>query len=248
MNSVDVINTTTNTVSTTITVGTNPMGISVSPDGSKVYVANDGSFSVSVISTATNTVTGTISVGTSPFGLSISPSGNKVYAVNSTTNSVSVINTSTNTVSATIPVGIGPYGVSVSLNGSKVYVANDNGNSISVIDTITNTVSATISVGNNPYAFGNFISTYPIINSGIETQYFDAENIILYPNPTSGQITVALQSDNAEIIVTDLLGQQIIKTKATQKATNLQLDNNGVYIVYVTTKQGTTARKLIVNR
>ena len=37
---VSVINTATDTVSATITVGTEPFGVSVSPDGSKVYVAN----------------------------------------------------------------------------------------------------------------------------------------------------------------------------------------------------------------
>ena len=35
---VSVINFVTNTVSATIPVGSNPLGISVSPDGSKVYV------------------------------------------------------------------------------------------------------------------------------------------------------------------------------------------------------------------
>ena len=39
-NTVSVINTATNTVSATITVGNNPDGVSVSPDGSKVYVTN----------------------------------------------------------------------------------------------------------------------------------------------------------------------------------------------------------------
>ncbi len=39
-NTVSVINTATNTVSDTITVGSTPIGISVSPDGSNVYVAN----------------------------------------------------------------------------------------------------------------------------------------------------------------------------------------------------------------
>ncbi len=71
--------------------------------------------------------------------------------------------------------------------------------------------------------------------------------ISIYPNPTNGLFTVVLPTDKAEINVTDILGQ-ILKTQATQKTTNLQLDNNGVYIVYVTTKQGTIARKLIVNR
>ena len=81
-NTVSVINTATNTVSATITVGSDPNGVSVSPDGSKVYVANEGANTVSVINTATNTVTATITVGTNPYGISVSPDGSKVYVAN----------------------------------------------------------------------------------------------------------------------------------------------------------------------
>jgi YVTN family beta-propeller protein len=48
-NTVSVINVATNTVSTTIAVGSNPWGVSVSPDGLRVYVANYEAASVSVI-------------------------------------------------------------------------------------------------------------------------------------------------------------------------------------------------------
>jgi DNA-binding beta-propeller fold protein YncE len=48
---VSVIDTTTNTVVTTIPVdtGTTPTGVAVTPDGEHVYVANQGSNPVSVI-------------------------------------------------------------------------------------------------------------------------------------------------------------------------------------------------------
>ena len=58
--SVSVIDTATNTVIATIPVGLDPIGVAVTPDGSKVYVANAGSNTVSVIDTATNTVIATI--------------------------------------------------------------------------------------------------------------------------------------------------------------------------------------------
>ena len=49
----------------------------MSPDGSKLFVANDSSNTISVISTATNTVTATIPVGQGPdaFGNFISTYG-----------------------------------------------------------------------------------------------------------------------------------------------------------------------------
>ena len=49
--------------------------MAVTPDGSKVYVANSGSTAVSVIDTATNAVSATIPVGKAPiaFGVFIQP-------------------------------------------------------------------------------------------------------------------------------------------------------------------------------
>ncbi len=73
-------------------------------------------------------------------------------------------------------------------------------------------------------------------------------SLTVYPNPTQGQFTISLLSVPAEISVTDMLGQQILKTQTTEKTTTLQLDSNGVYIVYMKTKEGTTTRKLIVTR
>ena len=70
----------------------------------------------------------------------------------------------------------------------------------------------------------------------------------IFPNPSNGEFNIMLPTDNATIVVTDVLGQQIRKIQTTQNKTNLQLDYNGIYFVYVTTKQGTTTRKLIISR
>jgi YVTN family beta-propeller protein len=71
------------------TVGNQPFGVAVTPDGSKVYVANEVSASVSVIDTATNTVVGTIPVGNFPIGVAVIPDGSKVYVTDGASASVS---------------------------------------------------------------------------------------------------------------------------------------------------------------
>jgi YVTN family beta-propeller protein len=148
---VSVVATASNTVTATITVGSEPYGVAATPDGTKVYVANNGSGTVSAIATASNTMTGSpIIVGNGPTGVAMTPDSSEAYVTNLGSDSVSVIATATNTVTATIPVSTSPFGLAVTPDGSKVYVANNGSNTVSVIATATNAVTATITVGNGP--------------------------------------------------------------------------------------------------
>ena len=95
-------------------VGNYPCGVAVTPDGKKVYVANNEDNTTSVIDTTTNTVTATVPVGTYPSGVAVGPDGTKVYVASSAymenltySSTVSVIDTATNTVTATVNVGAG---------------------------------------------------------------------------------------------------------------------------------------------
>ncbi|HII91715.1 MAG TPA: YncE family protein, partial [Methanosarcina sp.] len=104
-NSVSVIDATTNKVTTTIPVGSNPIGVAINPNGTKVYVVNARSSDVSVIDTATNSVVATVRAGNFPQGIVVSPNGKKVYVTNRDSNNVFVIDTSTNTFVSTLNTG-----------------------------------------------------------------------------------------------------------------------------------------------
>ena len=149
-NTVSIIDTTTNTVTATVNVGSYPFGVAVNPVGTKIYVPNEGSNDVSIIDTATNTVTATVKVGFGPHGAAVNPEGTKVYVTNYGDNNVSVIDTATNTVTATVNVGGNPQGVAVTPDGTKLYVVNYWDSTVSVIDTATNIVTATVPVGYDP--------------------------------------------------------------------------------------------------
>ena len=88
-----------------------PMGIVVSPDDRRVYVANGRGGTVSVIDAATNTVTATIPVGQRPWGIALTSDGSKLYTANGPSNDVSVLDTGKLRVIKKIPVGKIPWGV-----------------------------------------------------------------------------------------------------------------------------------------
>jgi YVTN family beta-propeller protein len=140
-NTVSVIDTATNTVvGSPIPVGSIPLAVAATPDGSKVYVTNSASNSISAIATAANTVRAF--PVSEPHGLAVSPDGSKVYVANNGTGIVSVIDTATNTVTFATPVGFNPLGVPVTPDGRNVYITNNanNINTVSMIDTAKNTV------------------------------------------------------------------------------------------------------------
>jgi len=149
---VSVINTSTNTVIATIPVGGSPVGVAVSPDGSRVIVTNQDSNTISVISTTTNAVIATIPVGNSPGSAAFSPSGTIAYIGNISSSTVSVVDLTSNTVTATITgVDGSRKGIAVHPDGSRIYVSGSGGSdAISVVNTATNSVIATIPVGTRP--------------------------------------------------------------------------------------------------
>ena len=205
-NTVSVINTACNTVVDTIPVGTDPHGIAVSHDGSRVYVANNTSGDVSVINTATNLVIATVNVGTGPASLVVSPDGSRVYVTNGGSNNVSVIETATNTVLGSfISVGNAPAGIAVSPDGSQVYVANHLAHTVSVIETITNTVVATVPTGGTrPWGL-----TYSPDGSLVYVANSVSDNISIFETVGNTLLTIVSGGDSPFDVTASLDGSRV---------------------------------------
>src|SRR2546425_1110855 len=151
---VSVIETGTNTIVTTVTAGTGPQAVAITPDGRFAYVVNLTSNDVSVINTATNTLAATVAVGFGPFGVAITPNGAFAYVTacgaRCANGGVWVISTATNAVVATVPLVGCSTGVAITPDGAFAYVANNSSSTVSVIETVTNHLVLTVSVGTSP--------------------------------------------------------------------------------------------------
>jgi YVTN family beta-propeller protein len=130
-------------VVSTIPVGFNPLGVVITPDGTRAYVEENSEF-LNIIDTASNTVVAHILQGIFHVTLTITADGTRIYAASATSPSVSIIDTSTNAVVNTIPLGNNsPTDSALTPDGARLYTTNVQ-NTASVIDTATNTVLTTI--------------------------------------------------------------------------------------------------------
>jgi YVTN family beta-propeller protein len=120
----------------TIPVGSNPIAIGMSADGTLAYVANLNSNSVSIIDTELDAVVATIAVGT-PRDVEATPDGKYVLVVNQSANTVTVLDASNYTVVMTVAVGNFPCAIAIAPDGSAAYVTNRLSNNVSIIDLTT---------------------------------------------------------------------------------------------------------------
>jgi YVTN family beta-propeller protein len=134
-------------------VGDVPMGIAITPDGTKAFVADSGSGQVTEIENLNTdpTVDPTpINVGGMPNQVAVTPGGKTVYVTNSSENAVSTIDPASGKVTAVSDPKstlAGPIGVATNPDGGSAYVANFDSTSpgiLSVLDTAKDAVSGTV--------------------------------------------------------------------------------------------------------
>lgn len=122
--------------------GSQPVGMVMSSDGRKLFVANHNSASVSVLTTSPLSLLTNVSVGVSPTRLAASPDGQKVYVTCKGSNNVYALS-SMGTQMGVISVGKEPMGIAITGDGSRLYVANHAEGTVSIIDTNSNFVLKT---------------------------------------------------------------------------------------------------------
>jgi YVTN family beta-propeller protein len=153
-----------------------PSGMTLSPDGSKLYVALNGENTLGVIDTATDQLVQQIPVGNAPRQVVLADGGTVAYVSNeggepaspgqytnlsdgtpivsntstgaASTGTVSVVNLATGQETQEIQVGLQP--TALYQDGSTLFVANSNDDSLSEIDESTNTVVHTVTTNPVP--------------------------------------------------------------------------------------------------
>ena len=154
--SVEVIDTASNSLTATITIGNLPTvqtpgvllsGIAISSDGTRAYVSNAEGNQIWAIDTASKQVVATIPTAMLGFvGMSVSPDGSRLYAASVGNPSVvDVIDTKTNAVvtSIALPGNDVPTQIRVTPDGSHAYVTGETGH-VWLIDTTRNATVTTI--------------------------------------------------------------------------------------------------------
>jgi len=95
--------------------------------------------------------------------------------------------------------------------------------------------------GISAVASGNSCSPF------LANSVFEDKNFSLYPNPTSGIVTISYSKPILEVVVTDMLGQMILDKKFNDLEVQIDLSNfsKATYFVKVISEGGTKTMKVI---
>ena len=135
-------------------VGKEPNALQVTPDGTKLIVAEGAAHQVQIVSTATGAVTGTVSIPavgatpSEPNAVAVNPAGTTAWIVDAANARVYPLSLATSTLGGAITVGAqgDPSAAVVTPNGVQVFVADYGSHQVSAIDTSTDVVT-NIAVG-----------------------------------------------------------------------------------------------------
>ncbi|MEO8131839.1 MAG: hypothetical protein ABI822_32395, partial [Bryobacteraceae bacterium] len=124
-----------------VAIGARPIGMKISPDKKRTYVAY--ALGIAVIDRATRSVVDRITLPPEarPHSLAVSLDNKRLYVTSylSTAAQVYVVDLASKSVIASIPVGGFPSGIAVTPDGTQVWATSLSSGNVTVIDTLTST-------------------------------------------------------------------------------------------------------------
>ena len=129
------INTSTNAVKFHELITPITAGITVSPDGSKCYIADYYESTLDTFDVRQQEVTARVPTGFRPVNVVVSPDGSTSYVAASGSSTVSEIDATTNTLIAKAEAESEPTGIHISPDGKFVYAVNAYSSNVSVMST-----------------------------------------------------------------------------------------------------------------
>ena len=121
--------------------GPDPELFVLSPDGMRLFVANEDDILVTVIDLDSKKVLAEIPVGVEPEGMGISPDGKTMVNTSETTNMAHFIDTASHEITDNVLVDSRPRFAEFKPDGSEVWVTSEIGGTVSVIDNATRAVT-----------------------------------------------------------------------------------------------------------
>jgi len=242
-NTVSVVDRSTNKVTKTISVGVYPHGVTASPDGTRVYVADTGpdtgsggSHDISVIDTSTDTVVATYQAGEAPHAIAVSPDGGRLYVT--CTDGLYVLNAADGKRITALRGLARGRGATLSPDGTACYVALPMTDRVAVLNTATGKITKRLTVGRAPWnvAFtGDGAHAY-VTNANDDTlSVIDTAKLTVTGTITVGHIPTGIVGDGTTIWIANNTSSTITKldttTNTVAATTALGLSNEPTSLV-----------------
>jgi YVTN family beta-propeller protein len=137
------------------------LGLAISLDGKRVYLAGAGGKNVLVYRLESDRFVAEdalplrrpdepVKLDATPSGLAISPDGKSIWAARILLNDLVRIDLASRAVAAAVPVGVHPYRPVLSPDGALLAVANWGAATVSLVDTVKGAVLATVKTADHP--------------------------------------------------------------------------------------------------
>jgi len=187
--SLSIIDTETNTVESSLSLGGTPWDIALSLDGKRAYITLPGMWMVEEVNIVSNMGIKYFDAGVGAAGIVLSPNGKLAYTADYHSSSISIIDLEADKTSS-IEAVYTPIYIVRNNDGTRLFVTNVTQNSVSIIDTEAKREIATISCGASPYGI-EFCPT----NDKIYVVNFASNGItIINASTNTIETTVALSS------------------------------------------------------